>query len=159
MAITGLSLFSDLSPFLDLSPFSRFIAHISLCVSLLLCDTLDVTDFYLIGTSPRLLRKINQKMMHASPGSIMAHALDGASGNGSRLSGLSFGSGIGKSDGLFSLQFLFPLPAHHPPQALLTATDPLVLLRPQPSSVRSVSVAPPWYGLWEVPEVPLTCMR
>lgn len=64
-------------------PFLEVIAHISLCVSLLLGDTLNVTDFCLTGTSPRLLRKISQKMMHAglpgSPGSTMVRVLDCAS--------------------------------------------------------------------------------
>lgn len=64
-------------------PFLGVIAHISLCVSRLLYDTLNVTDFCLIATSPRLLRKISQKMMHTSlpvsPVSIMAHALEWAS--------------------------------------------------------------------------------
>ncbi|XP_063122612.1 ephrin-A5 isoform X2 [Rattus norvegicus] len=52
--------------------------------------------------------------------------------NGSSLPGLPFGSGIRKSDDLFSLQFPLPSPPPHSLQALLTATDPLMLLRPHP---------------------------
>lgn len=135
-----------------LSPFSRFIAHISLCVALLLCDTLDVTDF----DSSVLLQDYSEKLVRrwctqAFRGLLaLSWRMQWTMQAGMAAGSLVCPSGLALGRVMACSHCSFPS-LHLPAINCKLFSQPLIHW-----NCWGPTVAPPWYGLWEVPDVPLT---